>query len=61
MINNVSGSLIADEKNSVVKTTYNTYININGTVIVKYIDNNTKEELVDKIEKTDKVGKKYEL
>ena len=60
MANGVSANLNIDNKNSISKTNYNTYININGTIKVKYIDvDNT--EMFDEIITANKVGKTFEL
>ena len=61
MVDNVTGNLTADEKFNSVNTNYNTYININGTLTINYLENNTNKELSEKIITTDKVGAKYEI
>lgn len=59
--NNISGNLTTDDKSNNVSTNYNTYININGTLTVKYMDSSSNKELLEEIVTTDKAGKKYEL
>ena len=60
MINHVSGNIVTDDKNITVETNCNTYIDIKGTINVRYL-NDSKEELIPSIESTGKVGKEYEL
>ena len=61
MSNNVSGSTVIDNEKITVETSHNTYIDINGTINIKYIDNDSGNELLESITSIDKVGKKYEL
>ena len=61
MSNNVVGKTIIENKNTTSETNYNTYIDIKGTINVKYIESGTNKELIDTITTTDKVGKTYEI
>ena len=61
IVNNVSGKTEIENKNKEVTTHYNTYIDIKGTIVVKYLENNTNKELIDSITTTDNVGKEYEF
>ena len=61
MVNNVSGKTEIDSKNKEVTTLYNTYIDVKGKIVVKYLEASTNNELEDSITTTDKVGKKYEF
>ena len=60
MTNHVSGKIVTDDKNVTVETNHNTYIDVVGTINIKYI-NDLKEELIPSIESTGKVGKEYEI
>ena len=59
--NNVVGTTIISDKNTLVETNYNTYIDVKGTISVKYIESITNKELFDSNTTTDKVGKDYEI
>ena len=59
--NNIVGKTIIADKNTLSETNYNTYIDIKGTINVKYVESGTNKELIDSITTTDKVGKTYEL
>ena len=61
IINNVSGTTEIDTKNTQVSTTYNTLIDIKGNIIVKYLENKTDNEILERITTTGKVGTKYEF
>ena len=59
IINNVSATIALEDKTIKISDKFNTHIDINGEIIVKYIDKNTNKEIADKIETIDKVGNKY--
>ena len=60
MSNHVIGQTVIDGKTTTAETSYNSYIDIKGTINVSYVDDSGKE-LLDKVTTTDKVGKTYEL
>lgn len=59
MTNNVSGNTSITNKDTEVETNYNTYIDIKGTINVKYVEIGTNKDLIAPITTTDKVGKTY--
>lgn len=61
IVNNVSGKTEIENKNKEVATLYNTYIDVKGTIVVKYLEQGTNNELEESITTKDKVGKEYEF
>ena len=61
MTNNVLGIIETDDRNAFVESNYNTLIDINGKIIVKYIEKDSNKDLIDSINIIDKVGKVYNL
>ena len=57
--NSVSGNTSITNKDTEIETNYNTYIDIKGTINVKYVEIGTNNDLIDPITTTDKVGKTY--
>ena len=59
IVNEVIGTITLNGRSSQKSTTYRTSINIPGTIKVKYIDVDTKKELIEEVSSTDVINRTF--